>query len=91
LQVVALGHILIRVRGRQDNNWDSFEFVVGFDFGQRFSTVFARHVEIEQDQFRSWSVGELSFPSQKTHGLDTILGNVKLVVDLPVGQRLPGQ
>ena len=53
---VGAGDICFQCARGEHHHRDSLQSLIGFDLGEYFESVLARHVHIKQDQFRQGSV-----------------------------------
>jgi hypothetical protein len=58
--VVALYHVLLRLRAREDDDRNAAQIGVGLDLFQQFVAAFSGQVEVEQDQVRTRPIGRPS-------------------------------
>jgi len=68
MQIIRLYQVTLSLRGGKDNDRDALEIRVGFDFGQHLAAVFARQVQVQQDDNRCWRDRKAAFSVQESHG-----------------------
>src|SRR5690606_19602363 len=90
-EVVGGGDVVLALRGRQDDDGDPLELVVGLEVGEDFAAVFPRHVEVEEDEVRARAVGELALAAEEAEGLLAVARDVEVVGDLRIPEGFDGQ
>jgi len=91
MQVVGRYDVRLRLRGGQDDYRDPAQVRIFLDLGQHLAAVFAWEIEVEEDKVRANRLRVAALPAQEGQRLDAVGGDVELVSDLGLFERLDGQ
>ena len=90
-KAVGPADVFLRLRRGQDDHRNSLEGLIGLDFRQHLSPVFARQVQIQQDQIGSRAVGVLALSSEESQRFDTVGDMAEVFNHAPLIERLAGE
>lgn len=79
-KTVRREHVWFVVRSCQHNNWDRLEVPIRSHCFQNFATVHARHVQVQENQVRTWDTRIIAFVPQKLHRFDAISNVMDAVI-----------
>ena len=82
-QIVASQNVRFLLTRRQNNDWNTRNVLVVLEFRQYFAAVLSGHIQIEQNQLRSWrccGILELTPAEKVIEGLFTIVNDSQVDV-----------
>ena len=95
MKVIGCQNIFLVVGCGEDNHRNPAQRFIGFNLFQHLSPVHAGEIEIEQDQVGVGRASIDALASQKSHGVNPIFGDMKLLGEIyrpdvscvPIGDR----
>lgn len=90
-QLVATAYVRVGVRSGEDHYRNFGQLWIRLDFRQNAASIFARQVEIQNNEVGGGLFRILSFMAQKTDGLLPVIHGIDVELALAVAENLAGE
>lgn len=91
VEIVCFQNVLLGSGRGQDYDRYRPQIRMGLDLGEYLPPIFARKIQIEQNQVRPGRVGKFTFAKEEVHGLFAVACHVHLVFDAACFQGFSSQ
>src|SRR5207237_3480821 len=75
----------------QDDHWNAFEILIGFDFCQDLSAILLGQIEVKEDEIRRSDASMLALPAEIGQCFDSIADHRQSICHFGLSQGFPGE